>query len=177
MQQQLHLFSHQQGRIAGSSSRRALARKARCSAIASPATPAGTTAAAIDQLRSWAGTRGVQQIDNIAVSTAIEDGRPILIAAKDIGAGQTVLSVPDSTWLSTEAVKRSNPQIAQAVGNLEPWVQSALVLIHERFVARGEWASYASSLPASTGSPLFWSDEQLQSLKGTQVLGSLQGYR
>jgi hypothetical protein len=176
MQQQLHLFSQQQGRIAGGSSRRAL-RKVRCSAIASPATPAGTSVSAIDQLRSWAGSRGVQQVDNIAVSTAIEDGRPILVAAKDIGAGQTVLSVPDSTWLSPEAVKRSNPQIAKAVATLEPWLQTALVLVHERFVARGEWGSYASSLPASNSSPLFWSDEQLQSLKGTQVLGSLKGYR
>lgn len=151
------------------------ARGVQCSAVAAPAAP--PSVAAIEQLRSWASKRGVQQLENVGVSTAIEDGRPILVAAKDIGAGQTIFSVPDSTWLGADAVRRSSAPIAKAIAGLEPWLQAALLLVHERFVAKGEWADFVASLPSTPGSPLFWSEAQLEGLRGSQVLQDLQGYR
>lgn len=59
-----------------------------------------------------------------------------------------------------------------------PTPQVALFLVAERFGgSSSEWGAYVQALPASTGSPLFWSDVQLAQLKGTQLLDNLLGYK
>jgi [ribulose-bisphosphate carboxylase]-lysine N-methyltransferase len=54
----------------------------------------------------------------------------------------------------------------------------ALFLLHER--AKGgasRWAAYLTSLPADTGSPLQWGQEDLAELQGSQLLGTVEAYR
>ena len=103
-------------------------------------------------------------------------GLPILVAARDTGAGEAVLSVPDSQWLSPQAVSKS--VLGPHVAGMEPWVQLALLLVHERFVsASPAWGPYVASLPLKPSTPLFWTEEQSSMLQGTQMMESLQGYR
>jgi hypothetical protein len=69
---------------------------------------------------------------------------------------------------------------AQHVGGLEPWVQLALLLIHER--ASGcrsdAWGAYVATMPGELLSPLFWTDDKLaELLGGTQAGEQAMGYR
>jgi len=141
--------------------------------VARQATAVAT--AGLEQLQAWAKSKGVDT-SKVQISTDLASGQAILVAAKDLGAGEAVLSVSDANWLSVEAVKRS--KIGKAVEGLEPWVQIALLLVHERFVAPSqEWGAYASALPATPRGPLFWNEQQLAMVKGTQLMESLQGYK
>lgn len=74
----------------------------------------------LEQLKSWAGSKGVA-VDKVAIASSLEDGRAILVAGKDLSAGEAVLSVNDGNWLSPEAVKKS--KLGKAVEGLEPWLQ------------------------------------------------------
>ena len=111
-----------------------------------------------------------------------------LIASRDLPAGETVLTVPESAFISPSAASKhpllspltsSKGQQALAVDN---WILLALLLIVERHSpSKGEWASYAQSLPdpsslSSSTHPLFWSDELLDELQGTQLLASIGAY-
>jgi hypothetical protein len=61
---------------------------------------------------------------------------------------------------------------------LEPWLAIALFLLHER--AKGgasRWAAYLAALPADSGSPVQWEEADLAELAGSQLLGTVQGYR
>ena len=67
---------------------------------------------------------------------------------------------------------------------LEPWVQLVLFLVREESQgssaggSSSDWAPYHTSLPAGTpSSPLFWDDELLSMLEGTQCLANTMGYR
>lgn len=138
---------------------------------------AATTAtkSSVEQVAAWAKAKGIA-MDKVQVSDDLATGQPLLIAAKDIGAGEAVVTVPEGNWLSSEAVKKS--AIGPAVAGLEPWLQIALLLVHERFVKPSqEWGPYVSALPATPPSPLFWTAEQQAMLKGTQLMDSLMGYR
>lgn len=129
-----------------------------------------------DQLKSYLASKGVA-VDKVSISTSIDTGKPILVAAKELAPGESIFSVSDNAWLSTETVKKS--PVGKHVAGLEPWLQITLALVAERFGSSSnpEFKAYVDSLPSSTNSPLFWSDEQLQMIQGTQLLESVMGYR
>lgn len=61
---------------------------------------------------------------------------------------------------------------------LEPWLAVALFLLHER--AKGgasRWAPYLAALPADSGSPVQWGEEDLAELRGSQALQTAMAYR
>ena len=66
---------------------------------------------------------------------------------------------------------------------LEPWLQLALFLLHERAMGRAgrgssePYAGYVMSLPTDPLLPLVWSEEELRWLEGTQLLDTLRSYR
>lgn len=61
---------------------------------------------------------------------------------------------------------------------LEPWLAIALFLLHERSKgAASRWSAYLAALPADSGSPVQWGEEDLAELAGSQLLGTVQGYR
>jgi len=102
-----------------------------------------------------------------------------LFAARDLKAGEQVLSVPKSLWMSVETAGQS-PAVGAHVQGLRPWVALALHLLDER--SKGDdsrWAPYIRSLPqeGELASPMFWPDEDLALLQGTQLLSSAMGYR
>lgn len=45
------------------------------------------------------------------------------------------------------------------------------------FRSGSEWSAYVLALPESVGTPLFWSDQQLSQIQGTQLLESVLSYR
>ena len=114
------------------------------------------------------------KVDGSKVTVAQSvDGRSMLTAAKDLGAGEAVISVPDGSWISQQTVAQS--PIGKAVAGLEPWLQLALYLVHQRFASQPS-SAYVKSLGVPS-SPLFWSQEQIAMLQGTQVYTNLEGYR
>lgn len=54
----------------------------------------------------------------------------------------------------------------------------ALFLLHERAKgASSRWAPYLAALPADSGSPVQWSEEDLKELQGSQALQTAMAYR
>ena len=100
------------------------------------------------------------------------DGALVLLASKDAGPGEALLTVPDKAWLNIEAVKGS--ALAPLVGEMDAWLQLALWLVGERFGAGGRggsshWSAYVDSLPGSLDSPVLWSLQQLELIQGSQL--------
>jgi len=134
------------------------------------------TADALQGLLQWAESNKIAT-DKIATSLSIATNAPLLVAARDISAGDAVLTIPDAHWLNPAAVAKS--PIAGKVADLEPWLQLALLLLHERACGGSGAAqgAYLSALPESLDTPLLWSDDEIDMLQGTQLLQQVYGYR
>lgn len=130
---------------------------------------------ALQQELAYATAKSVA-VDKISLQTSLLTNSPVLAAARDLPAGDAVLSVPDAAWLSVEVVKAS--AIGPFVAELEPWVQLALFLIHVRHAGgRADCAALVAALPAALDTPLLWTDDELALLSGTQLLQSASSYR
>ncbi len=141
------------------------------------AASAQTAAASAEELLAWARANGVS-LDRVASERSLQSDAPVLVASKDASAGDTLLSVPESLWLSPTAVRAA--PIGKYLDGLEPWLQLALALLAEKASPGSGGAAAAaclSCLPASLGSPLFWGEEELQLLQGTQLLQNLLSYK
>eukprot|EP00878_Enallax_costatus_P013966 GHUV01014605.1.p1 GENE.GHUV01014605.1~~GHUV01014605.1.p1 ORF type:complete len:347 (+),score=91.08 GHUV01014605.1:276-1316(+) len=130
--------------------------------------------AQLTQILSWATTNSVQT-DKVTVAQDLATDASVIVAAKDIAAGDAIISVPDSSWLGAAAAQQSS--IGRYIASLEPWLQLALVLLAERAAPGSRLRSYISSLPSQLDSPVFWSEKELQLLQGTQLLESVMGYK
>lgn len=115
------------------------------------------------------------QADKLAVVQDLATDASVIAAAKDISAGDAVISVPESAWITPGLAQQS--AIGKYVSDLEPWLQLALLLIAERSNPGSKMQPYISSLPTQMNSPLFWTDEELRMLQGTQLLESVMGYK
>ena len=70
------------------------------------------------------------------------------------------------------------PHLTPPSHRLESWLAIALFLLHERAMGNASrWAPYIALLPADSGSPVQWEEADLAELQGSQVLGTVQGYR
>lgn len=107
------------------------------------------------------------------------DGVQCLIAKETISAGEEVLRVPQTLWITPKMACES--EMGSLIANLEPWLQLALLLVQERAKTESGQGSdleaYISTLRKSLGSPAFWSAEALESIQGTQLWQSSEGYR
>jgi hypothetical protein len=93
-----------------------------------PASP--LTAAQLEQLCAWSKSKGAN-VDKLAIGRPGAGAAGVLEAARDCGAGDALLSVPEAAWLTPLAAAAQTPSaVTQAVSGLEPWVQLALLLIH-----------------------------------------------
>lgn len=108
-----------------------------------------------------------------------KDGVHCLIAKEDIAAGEEILRVPQEFWITPEMACGS--EMGSLIANLEPWLQLALFLIQEWAKIESDQGSkleaYISTLPKTLGSPAFWSEDALESIKGSQLWESSEGYR
>ncbi|KAJ0450815.1 putative [Fructose-bisphosphate aldolase]-lysine N-methyltransferase [Helianthus annuus] len=80
-----------------------------------------------------------------------------LVAQRDIARNEVVLEVP------------------KVCNGLKPWICVALFLIREKLRGDDEassWRKYVDILPESTDSTIFWSEEELSQIEGTQLLST-----
>ncbi len=130
-----------------------------------------TPAVTVQQgLEAWLESK---QLDLTKQLVTVVDG--LLVCTRDIKKGETIYAVPDSLWITPAVVQAS--AIGSHVADLELWAQLALFLVQERAAQDSPWVNYIASLPSQPGTPVFWSDEELQGLAGTQLLGSTLAYR
>lgn len=125
-----------------------------------------------DHLQSWAQQRA-KQLQNCRVDSG--QGVPVLLSSTSAQPGQTLLSVPESAWISLQTVQKS--AIGSSVEALEPWLQLALFILFGLSDRNCEWSDYLHSLPSSFNVPLLWDEQELALLEGTQLLSTVQGYR
>ena len=125
-----------------------------------------------EHVQSWA-QQHHKHLQNCRVGL-IKD-TAVLLTAASAQSGQSLLSVPNSSWLTLEAVAKS--PIGPSVASLEPWLQLALFILYGLSEPDSEWSQYLLSLPQSLDVPLLWSEDELDLLEGTQLLSTVQGYR
>ncbi|GLC45357.1 hypothetical protein PLESTB_000313900 [Pleodorina starrii] len=144
--------------------------------LACRAASAVASSVSADAAISWATSKGAK-LERASLSSDLLTDRPLLIASADAQQGDVLVSIPDSAWLSAEAVKKTTVGKLAAAAGLEPWLQLALQLVADRFGSvKSELAPFAESIPEDLDSPLLWSEEELRELQGTQVLQTLGGY-
>jgi hypothetical protein len=122
-------------------------------------------------LLDWIASRGVD-VSRLAVAVGDEG----LVAARPVAKGETLCSIPESAWI-TKSTAALNSTIGQYLDGLEAWVAVALFLMAERSDPSSPWQPYLSSLPAEIGSPLAWTEDDLQLLSGTQLLAAVESYQ
>lgn len=134
----------------------------------------------LQQLLNWASSNKVA-VDKVAIADDLVTDAPVLVAAKDFAQGEQILSVPENVWVTPQSAQQSS--IGRYLTGLEPWLQLALLLLAEQAKPGGssKLQPYLAAAAAGSGSPhfnspLFWSDEELQMLQGTQLLESVRGY-
>lgn len=129
----------------------------------------------LDHLCSWLIDNAILPKSGAPIRPQLVDHGVGLVAQRPISQGDEVLSVPQDFWISVAAAKTS--EIGKLCDGLRPWVAVALFLLFEKAKLNSKWRPYIDTLPDSLDSPLFWSDEELAELQGTQLLGSVLGYR
>nr|CAB3453361.1 unnamed protein product [Digitaria exilis] len=143
-------------------------------AVSTAASTAPPEATALEDLRRWLSSHSVGE--GKALPAAVPEGLG-LVAARDLPRGEVVAEVPKKLWMDADAVAASD--IGRACGGgLRPWVAVALLLLRE--VARGAdspWAPYLAILPRQTDSTIFWSEEELLEIQGTQLLSTTMGVK
>lgn len=148
------------------------ARRWVCRASPSSSVAAAPLASVHQWLQGKADLAGVNVVDSLEATS-----NSMLVASKDFKQGDSIISVPSSTWFTPAALRSSNTLVGAHIADLEPWVQLTLLLIAER--AKGSsstWHSYvAGCSPAET--PLLWGDAELSGLVGTQLLEQVVAYR
>eukprot|EP00879_Flechtneria_rotunda_P027161 GHRR01029036.1.p1 GENE.GHRR01029036.1~~GHRR01029036.1.p1 ORF type:complete len:413 (+),score=108.05 GHRR01029036.1:175-1413(+) len=128
----------------------------------------------IGQLISWASSNKVS-VEKLQVANDLATDTAVLVAAREMSSGDAILSVPDTAWVTPGLAQSS--AIGKHIAQLEPWLQLALLLLVEKANPGSKLQQYISSLPSQPNSPLFWSDDELQLLQGTQLLESILGYK
>jgi [ribulose-bisphosphate carboxylase]-lysine N-methyltransferase len=139
----------------------------RCRRIRAQAVP---TSVASDMM-SWISTQGVD-MDRTGVQVGPSGG---LVASRPVAKGETAASIPESLWI-TKATAETSP-LGPFLADLSPWLAVALFLIRERSFPNSEWRAYIDTLPTEVTSPVGWTDNDLEELRGTQLLSSIEGYR
>ncbi|KFK43648.1 hypothetical protein AALP_AA1G154400 [Arabis alpina] len=122
----------------------------------------------------WLGDQGVVSGKSVAEPAVVPEGLG-LVARRDIGRNEVVLEIPKRLWINPETVMAS--KIGFLCGELKPWVSVALFLIREKYAEDSSWRVYLDVLPESTHSTIFWSEEELAELKGTQLLSNTLGVK
>ena len=174
--------------VAGASRRaRQAARRrapARVSGAPSTAVTASSTAKTTEydaaELAEWLASYARQ--NSAVVPGAPSDGSATLLASRAIRKGEAVLSLDAEALLTRDSAESSQRIGAalRATPDTKDWVCLACLLIDER--SRGEQSELAPWLaalppPGALALPMFWSDDELAKLEGTQLLERARGYK
>lgn len=98
-----------------------------------------------------------------------------LVALKNISRNEVVIEVPKKFWINFDTVTATD--IGKFCSGLKPWMSIALFLLTEKNKEDSPWRSYLDILPTTTDSPIFWSEEELSELQGTQLLSTTVGMK
>ncbi|XP_010939836.1 fructose-bisphosphate aldolase-lysine N-methyltransferase, chloroplastic isoform X2 [Elaeis guineensis] len=99
-----------------------------------------------------------------------------LVAQRDITKNEVVVEVPKKLWINPDTVAASD--IGRVCGGLKPWVAISLFLLREKALgSASSWRPYLDILPLATDSPIFWSEEELSEIQGTQLLSTIMGVK
>ncbi|XP_047049999.1 fructose-bisphosphate aldolase-lysine N-methyltransferase, chloroplastic-like [Lolium rigidum] len=132
--------------------------------------------AALQNFRRWLSTHGADT--GAAAPAAVPEGLG-LVAARGLPRGEVVAEVPKKLWMDADAVAASDiGRVCGGAGDLRPWVSVSLLILRE--AARGAdslWAPYLAILPRHTDSTIFWSEEELLEIQGTQLLSTTMGVK
>ncbi|KAI3604827.1 set domain protein, partial [Moniliophthora roreri] len=99
------------------------------------------------------------------------------VALKDIPEGHTLFTIPRSLTLSTRTSSLVNLMGQEKWKEYkldEGWVGLILCMMWES--AQGStsfWVEYLQTLPTTFNTPMFWSEDDLEALKGTTILEKL----
>ncbi|KAK1630766.1 hypothetical protein QYE76_005081 [Lolium multiflorum] len=151
----------------------------RAAVAATGASAAVTTTpsdAALQNFRRWLATHGADT--GAAAPAAVPEGLG-LVAARGLPRGEVVAEVPKKLWMDADAVAASDiGRVCAGAGDLRPWVSVSLLILRE--AARGGdslWAPYLAILPRQTDSTIFWSEQELLEIQGTQLLSTTMGVK
>ncbi|MCO5554003.1 hypothetical protein L7F22_007529 [Adiantum nelumboides] len=149
-----------------------------CSSLSSPTLAQAPIAndSQLQNFKAWLTQRGALSSSSSVRPQQVESqGFGLVASRRSIAQGEEVFNVPQELWMSVAAA-RSHPEIGPFCTNLRPWVTLALFLLFEKGRSSSPWRPYIDMLPHNLDSPLFWSNEELSQIGGTQLLGSISGY-
>ncbi|ONI30879.1 hypothetical protein PRUPE_1G278900 [Prunus persica] len=130
---------------------------------------------AVQTFWQWLRDEGVVTAKSPAAKPALVPEGMGLVAHRNIGKNEVVLEVPKRLWINPDAV--SGSEIGNVCSGLKPWVSVALFLLREKYRDDSKWRLYLDILPESTNSTVFWSEEELDELQGTQLLSTTMGVK
>ncbi|BEJ13425.1 hypothetical protein CspHIS471_0305990 [Cutaneotrichosporon sp. HIS471] len=97
------------------------------------------------------------------------------IARRPIPAGTPLFHLPLS-YLLTPWTSAVGPALAADGGAQEweqladkGWAQLMLAMMYESSLEQSKWAGYLATTPSEFGAPMWWSDDELAGLKGTDI--------
>ncbi|XP_077224875.1 rubisco methyltransferase family protein [Tasmannia lanceolata] len=98
-----------------------------------------------------------------------------LVAQRNISQNEVVVQVPKKLCINPDTVSSSD--IGKLCSGLKPWVSVALFLLREKAREDSTWGCYFDILPQTTNSTIYWSEEELSELQGTQLLSTTMGVK
>lgn len=123
------------------------------------------------------------QSHNVNVPTVkfvdfVETG-PGAMATADIPADSTLVRIPRSAFLSSSRINDTEMfEAIQSVRGFNPQYQLALVLLHEQALgAQSKWAPYIAMLPQELDTTLYFSEDEMEELKGSNVIALTEARR
>ncbi|XP_072977141.1 ribulose-1,5 bisphosphate carboxylase/oxygenase large subunit N-methyltransferase, chloroplastic [Typha angustifolia] len=139
-------------------------------------TPTFPSESTLQEFSQWLSTRGAVNSSSLPVKPSIVPEGLGLVAERNLPQNEVVVEIPKKLWIDSDAVAAS--EIGRVCGGLRPWVSIALFLLREK--ARGDdspWRPYLDILPQETDSTIFWSEEELSEIQGTQLLSTTLGVK
>lgn len=130
---------------------------------------------AVQKFWGWLSDKGIVSAKSPIKPGIVPEGLG-LVAQRDIGKNEVVLEVPKRFWINPDTVLAS--EIGSVCSGLKPWVSVALFLIREKKLGDdSSWKPYIDILPGFTNSTIFWSEEELSQLQGSQLLNTTLGVK
>lgn len=130
---------------------------------------------AVQKFWGWLSEKGIVSAKSPIKPGIVPEGLG-LVAQRDIGRNEVVLEVPKKFWINPDTVLAS--EIGSVCSGLKPWVTVALFLMREKMLGDdSSWKPYIDILPEFTNSTIFWSEEELSELQGSQLMNTTLGVK
>ncbi|KDP41237.1 hypothetical protein JCGZ_15644 [Jatropha curcas] len=129
---------------------------------------------ALQTFWQWLSDQGAVSAKSPAKPGIVPEGLG-LIAERDISKNEVVLEIPKKLWINPDAVAASD--IGSVCSGLKPWISVALFLIREKLKEDSTWRPYLDILPESTNSTIYWLEEELAELQGSQLFRTTSGVK